>query len=421
MVFQKELNNGIRIIAEQLPQYRSISLGVWVGTGSVMELPQEAGASHFIEHMLFKGTARRSASDIASEMDSIGGNINAFTSKECTCYYAKVLDENIEQAADILSDIVLHSAFVPEEIEKEKGVVCEEILMCEDTPEDMVHETLAALYYGETPLSKPILGTEQSVRSFTRDLLVGYVDKHYTPDNIVIACAGNFKEDELTGLLEEKFTSCTGRERMSMPESCATQGKHTAFLQKDVEQVHICLGLPGYALDTAGQYPLFVLNNALGGSMSSKLFQKIREQHGLAYSVYSYPSSYRANGSFSLYAGTGENQAADVVELMLEELYQLKQHGLTIDEFNRSKQQLKGSFLLGQESTSARMNGLGKAELLLGKHYTDAERLEKIEKVTMEDVQAAIAHVIDGENLCAAFVGRVSKQDNKLRKLIESY
>lgn len=418
MVVRKKLQNGIRIITEPLTHYRSVSLGVWIGTGSIRESAKESGASHFIEHMLFKGTQTRTASDIAAQMDGIGGTLNAFTSKDCTCFYAKVLDEHLEQAVDLLADIVLNSKFDEREIDKEKGVVCEEILMMEDSPEDVAHESLSDVYFEDSALAKPILGSVESVRGFTRDVLFSYMNSHYTPENTVISCAGNVAEARVNELIEERFHAHSGPGRLPPLPHDVKPGNRFKTVEKDVEQVHICIGMPGYGINCEGQYPLFVLNNALGGSMSSRLFQKIREEKGLAYSVYSYPVSYVGMGCFAMYAGTGEKQAEQVVDLMLDELQRMRKEGLTREEFIRSKEQLKGNFLLGQEGTSGRMTAIGKSELLLGKVYSEQERLAQIEGITMDQVMEILPFVLDDKKICAAAVGRVQAHAEKIRERI---
>lgn len=415
MIFRDTLENGIRVIAEQMPHYRSVSMGVWVDAGSICEQGQELGSSHFIEHMLFKGTEKRSAQDIAAEMDAIGGNLNAFTAKECTCYYAKVLGEHLDKAADVLSDIVRHSRFDEEDIEREKGVVLEEILMTEDSPEDVAHENLCELLYENQPLATPILGTEETVRSFSRDSLLSYMGRHYMPNNTVISCAGSFERDKLMDTLNACFCGGGTGERAGRGGSVLPGGKRFRAVKKDIEQVHLCIGFPGFALEEAGHYPLFVLNNALGGSMSSRLFQSIREERGLAYSVYSYPSSYKDTGYFALYAGTGENTADEVTALILKELEDIRKNGITKEEFLRSKDQLKGSYMLGQESTSARSNAIGKMELLLGKVSTEEEVIRRIEEITLDDVMAIIPKVLDPDAMCASVVGRVDAVSEKLK------
>lgn len=419
MIIQETLPNGIRIVAQKMEQVRSCAIGVWVGTGSVNELGGEGGISHFIEHMLFKGTERRSAQQIAVEMDGIGGNINAFTGKECTCFYCKVLDEHIPLAVDVLSDLVLHSRLDPEEIKKEQGVVCEEILMVEDSPEDLVHETASAVYYQEDALAKPILGTEESVRSFTRETLQAYMARQYAPERIVIAAAGNFEKEALLQEIREKFSGMQAAAAPAAPTSRAPGGKRFLGVEKDIEQVHICMTLPGVALDTQEQYPLLVLSNVLGGSMSSRLFQKIREQRGLAYSIYSYPSCYRSDGCFSLYAGTGEQQAGEVLQLMLEELALVRAEGITEQEFLRSRDQLKGGYVMGQEGTSSRMNALGKTQLLLNRLYSEEHTIRRIESVSMEAINRILPRVLDVENGITVCVGKVGRQEDSFRKLLK--
>ena len=352
-------------------------------------------------------------------MDASGGNLNAFTAKECTCFYAKVLDEHLPRAADMLADLLRNSKFDEADIEREKGVVCEEILMTEDSPEDMAHETLCALLYENTPLAKPILGTQESVRSFTRETLMDYMGRHYMPNNIVISCAGHFEREALMDALNRYFAGGGMGERSPRKVSTLSGGHRFRAVEKDIEQVHLCLGFPGFALDEDGQYALFVLNNALGGSMSSRLFQSIREARGLAYSVYSYPSSYTETGYFALYAGTGEGTAEQVTALILEELEKLRKNGLTKEEFIRSKEQLKGSYMLGQESTSARSNAIGKMELLRGRVYSEEEIMQRIERITMDDVQAILPKVLDANAMCASAVGRVENIAEKLQKMLQ--
>ena len=419
MVKRQVLPNGIRVIMQRMPEFRSVAMGAWIAAGAVYEQEQEAGVSHFIEHMLFKGTQTRSAVEIAATMDGIGGNLNAFTAKECTCYYVKVLDEHIGVAVDVLSDMLLHPKLDPGDIEKEQGVVCEEILMVQDTPEDLVHEMLASAMYENTPLSKPILGSQQSVRVLTRESLQGYMNRHYCADSIVIACAGNFEEEALIALLSEKLQDGCGQRKSDMPESTLRTGRSFQAAEKDIEQVHIAMGLRGFAADTDQLYAMLILNNAFGGSMSSRLFQTIREERGLAYSVYSYPSSYNKTGYFALYAGTGEKQAPEVVQLMLEEIEKLRRDGITKEEFTRSKEQLKGGYMLGQESTSARANAIGKSELLRGMVYTDEQIMARIERVSMDDVMDILPEVLNLDNGAASFVGRMSAQAKQIEQMLQ--
>ncbi|MDD6887137.1 MAG: pitrilysin family protein [bacterium] len=419
MTVIRELKNGVRVVMERMEHVRSVSVGIWVNTGSVREAEDEGGASHFIEHMAFKGTARRTAEQIAAEMDAVGGSLNAFTSKECTCFYAKVLDEHLPVAIDVLSDITFHSTFPEDELEREKHVILEEILMTEDSPEDLTAERANALFFQNEPLARPILGTRESVLAFDRDRLLAYRKEHYTPRNVVVACAGHFDEEALMRLVEEKLD-------LEASDRCASPlvqrypgGARAECVQKDIEQVHLTLMLPGIARDAADQYPLAVLSNVIGGSMSSRLFQSIREQRGLAYSIYSYPIYYAATGTFALYAGTGENQAVEVVRLMREELEKLRNEGVTREEFERCKAQLKGSYVLGLEGSGSRMNTIGKVALLQNREYREEDTINSIECVTMEDIRRVIPIVLDESQLCASFVGRVAHQEDALLQALK--
>lgn len=419
MTVIRELKNGVRVVMERMEHVRSVSVGIWVNTGSVREAEDEGGASHFIEHMAFKGTARRTAEQIAAEMDAVGGSLNAFTSKECTCFYAKVLDEHLPVAIDVLSDITFHSTFPEDELEREKHVILEEILMTEDSPEDLTAERANALFFQNEPLARPILGTRESVLAFDRDRLLAYRKEHYTPRNVVVACAGHFDEEALMRLVEEKLD-------LEASDRCASPlvqrypgGARAECVQKDIEQVHLTLMLPGFARDVADQYPLAVLSNVIGGSMSSRLFQSIREQRGLAYSIYSYPIYYAATGTFALYAGTGENQAVEVVRLMREELEKLRSEGVTREEFERCKAQLKGSYVLGLEGSGSRMNTIGKVALLQNREYREEDTINSIECVTMEDIRRVIPIVLDESQLCASFVGRVAHQEDALLQALK--
>ena len=418
MVWRDRLENGVRVVSERMEHYRSVSLGVWVDAGSICEQAEESGVSHFIEHMLFKDTGKRSAADIAAEMDAVGGNLNAFTSKECTCFYAKVLDENIGLAADMLSDILLASKLNPQDIEREKGVVIEEINMTQDTPEDVAHETLCTLLFEGTPLEKPILGSKETVRSFTRNTLTGYMDRLYRADDIVISCAGSIEREALLRLLNERFVAIQpggGREKKAGSYGA---GRRVVSIGKDVEQTHICLGLPGLAADDERRYAMLVLNNALGGSMSSRLFQKIREEKGLAYTIYSYPTSFADTGYFALYAGTGADTAAQVARLVLDELALIRKEGFTKAEFTRAKDQLRGNYLLGQESTGARGSAIGKAELLANEVIEEEELLARLERVDEGALEAIIPVVLDEEKLCASIVGKLGKESKEIETMV---
>ncbi|GGH17937.1 M16 family metallopeptidase [Paenibacillus segetis] len=379
-----QLKNGLRVVMETIPTFRSVSFGIWVKTGSRNESPEMGGVSHFIEHMLFKGTERFEAKDIAEEFDAIGGNVNAFTSKEYTCYYAKVLDEHLPIAVDVLADMFFRSRFDEEELRKEKNVILEEISMYEDTPDDMVHDLLSRAAYGDHPLALPILGTEEKLHAMGPSHLREYMRQKYTIENTVISVAGNI-DDSVIELLEKHFGDFNNHGVQSEPEPPTFLGG-LKFHQKKTEQNHICLSFPGLKSGDQRQYAMVLLNNALGGGMSSRLFQEIREKRGLAYSVYSYHSSHADSGLFTVYAGTAPKQSVEVLDLTKEILHEVSVKGISDSELRKGKEQLKGSLILSLESTGSRMNRLGKNELMLGKHYTLDEMIARIEAVTMDDV-----------------------------------
>ena len=421
MIEQIRLGNGIRVCMEHMDSVRSVALGVWVNAGSVFETESDAGVSHFIEHMLFKGTETRSASDIAAETDAIGANLNAFTAKECTCFHIKALDEDLALAVEMLSDILLHSTLEPEQMDRERGVVLEEIAMTEDSPEDIVFDRASEQLFAGTPIESEILGTEKTVNRLSREDLLRYMQKHYTAENIVIAVAGSFERENLIALLERYFADVLHGERHKTPSVSMRPGFRTALVKKDVEQINLCLALPGAALGTDAYYAQAVLSNALGGSMSSRLFQRIREERGLAYSVYSYPMAYRGAGSLCFYAGCTEGQAKEVLSLMLAEIEDVKRNGISEEEFLRARQQLKGSYVLGMESTMAHMSALGKTALLLEKEYDLEATLNRIDCVTIEAVKAAARELFTPETAAFCAVGRLDGVGDALKSAAEDW
>ncbi|MEW9697669.1 M16 family metallopeptidase [Paenibacillus sp. SI8] len=379
------LHNGLRVVMEQIPTFRSVSFGIWVKTGSRNEKPEINGISHFIEHMLFKGTERHSAKDIAEIFDGIGGNVNAFTSKEYTCYYAKVLDEHLPLAMDVLSDMFFNSTFDEGEMEKEKNVIYEEISMYEDTPDDLVHDLVAKAAYGKHALGYTILGTQDNLSAMKPDDLRSYMKQFYNTENIVLSIAGNI-DDGVKELIENHFGSFVQSGVETDYDAPDFLGD-LIFHAKKTEQNHICLSLPGLSLQEDNLYPMVLLNNAIGGGMSSRLFQEIREKRGLAYSVYSYHSSHIDSGMFTIYTGTAPKQTDEVLKVTLELLHDIAVKGMTVSELQKGKEQLKGSLILSLESTSSRMNRFGKNELMTGKHYSLDEMIERIDSVQMEHVQ----------------------------------
>ena len=394
---------------------RSVSLGVWALSGTITENEGESGASHFTEHMLFKGTESRSAQDIAREMDGIGGNLNAFTSKEGTCFYADVPAEHLKEACGVLSDIVLNSVFDPEEFAREKNVVMEEILMSGDLPEDVSEEEACRIFFLGDRLGRPVLGTRESVGAMTSETLRAYWRRRYVPENLVVSCAGRFDPAEFDELAELHFGSAAEGPSDPVPVNAYPGGRRVSFVRRDTEQVYITLCMPGFASRTPESYALCVLSNAIGGNLSSRLFQLIREQRGLAYSVSSGPYPSVTTGCFEVCAGTDESRAAEVTKLMADELRKIRRNGISRDEFLRGKEQAKGSFILDMEPTHAHMEAIGRTALLQKREYTETQTLEQMDCVTMEQVEAVIPVVLDESSLCAAFAGRVGNVKRELK------
>ena len=385
---QLTLKNGLRIIGEPMPYFHSVSVGLWVESGSQYETPAEHGVSHFIEHMLFKGTEKRTARDIAEEMDAVGGQLNAFTSKECTCFYAKVVDEHLPLAMDVIADLVRHSRLSEDDIAREKGVVIEEINMAEDTPEDLAFDLLMLAHYGDQPVSRPILGTEESVSALTREQIVDYMNRMYRPECAVLALAGSYNWDEVVKQAEELYGDWqpTGAPR---PHMETTNVEPTIIRRKkDIEQTHICIGFPTEGIGSPEIYPMALLNSVYGGAMSSRLFQSIREEKGMAYTVYSYPNPYTDTGVLAVYAGTSPDHADEVMRLIDEETRNIAENGLTEREFEQAKQQLLSGFILGQESTSSRMNAAGRRLLLMGDTQSDEIVIARIKAIQYDEVNA---------------------------------
>ena len=400
--------NGLRVVGERIPHFRSASVGLWIGTGSQHERPSEAGISHFLEHMVFKGTERRSARQIAEEMDAVGGQLNAFTSKECTCFYAKTVDEHLPLAMDIVCDLATHPAFDPAELEKEKGVVLEEIAMAEDTPEDLVHELLMLAHYGDQPVSRPILGTADRISGYCRDDLVSYWSSMYRPQNAVLSIAGNYDWEQVKELLEKHLGSWSGEGMRA--HGCDTKqvAPTTLAKEKEIEQVHICMGFPGLAIGNEKNYELSLFNSVYGGAMSSRLFQKIREESGMAYTVYSYPNAYTDCGMLSVYAATNPDTAVLVHDQILEETRKMAEGGLTREEFAMAREQLKAGSILGGESTSARMQTNGRRMLLLNETRTESEVIDRVNSIRFEDVNELMCRLLTAEN-SLALVGKGAK------------
>jgi len=401
------LNNGIRIVYVKIPHFRSVTMGLWFKAGSIYEHTSESGLSHFIEHMLFKGTEHRTARHIAQTMDAVGGQINAFTAKECTCFYYKVMDEHLDVGLDLLGDMILNSVFDPLEIEKERGVILEEIFMYEDSPEDLVHDLLADAIFGSHPLSQSILGVPEGIVKYERNQIVSFYNSYYHPGNMVISAVGNFDETELINRVEDIFgrwNSTATNSRIITPPQFQSD---VLYRHKDIEQIHFCLGCKGIEMGREENYPLLLLNTILGGGMSSRLFQSIREDRGLAYSVYSYPSSYSCAGLLTIYAGMKPAQATEVLDLIIKEINRISMYGITEAELELGKEQLKGNYILGIESIGSIMNANGRSELLLGRVTTPEEVLDKINRISMNQVMDVIRNTLGSGILSAALVGPV--------------
>ena len=405
MIEQFTLPNGLRVLCEQLPHLRSVSMGVWVKAGSILEREHENGLSHLIEHMAFKGTGRRSAKQIAQEMDAVGGYLNAATSKLCTCYYAKVIDENLPLAADILSDIVRFPAIDPKELDKERNVVLEEISMTDDSPEDVAYDLIASAMFGKQPLGRTILGPRELIASYTREDILAFRARHYSPVNTCVAIAGNFDLNQVKDLMAQRFGDWTGGAGEIFPVNAVNQRPQTLTADKDTEQAHICLGYRGKPLGDADAYPMAVFNSILGGGMSSRLFQRIREESAMAYSVYSAPSAYPHCGDFTIYAAVSPRNVKTVLAQIDEETSRLVREGATQEEFDMAKAQLKGGFILGQESAYNRMNSMGSNMALMNRVITTDETIRRIEAVTPEDVRRVAAETLGGPR-SQTFVGK---------------
>ncbi len=404
------LSNGIRVVSETLPKSRSVSIGVWVKVGSRHEPPEIGGISHFIEHLFFKGTQKRTAKDIAIEMDSIGGEMNAFTSQETTTYYAKVVDEHLPVAIDILSDILLGSKFDPVEMEKERKVILEEIKGVEDTPDDYIHELFTSTVWPDNPLGSPILGTKDTIKSLKHGNIITYIDNYYSPKEIVISVAGNFEHARLIELLNMSFGRLS---RAGIPKKEGTPAftRAVSVKKKQLEQVQLCIGCKGLNYTHEDRYVISALNTVLGNSMSSRLFQEIREQNALAYSIYSYVMSYRDTGLLTVYAGTDPSNALEVARLVLKEFGKIKEEGITPAEETRVKNQIKGSLVLSLESSNSHMSRIARQEIYYGKYLSMDDIIKGVEKVTAGQVQRLAQQLFSRENLSLTILGPLSRAD----------
>jgi predicted Zn-dependent peptidase len=406
---QKEtLPNGLVVITEPMEHVHSVSVGIWLRSGSRREPAELNGISHFIEHMVFKGTHRRTAEDIAREVDSVGGMLDAFTAKEMVCFNTRVLDEHLPKAFDVLADMVLNPKLAPEDIEREQSVVLEEIRMTQDNPEDLVHELFTQNFWRPHALGKPILGTPETVSSFDRKTLETWFRQWYAPNNVVITAAGHLTHAQMMDLVSQRFSNMAPAEQNATDPKPQPTPHITLRAKKELEQVHICVGVPATPMTDERRFAVSVLNNVLGGGMSSRLFQNIRERQGLAYAIFSELNSYRDTGMLSVYAGTSLETAAQVIQSILGELRKLREVPLDAEELRRAKDHLKGATLLALEGTGQRMNSLARYHVYFNRHFTAKDLIALLEKVTPDDVQQLAREFFQPERLGASVVGNLN-------------
>ena len=406
MAYFKKFPNGLRLIIKKIEGLYSVSCGVMVKTGSVNEQEDNNGISHFIEHCMFKGTDKRTAFDISDSIDRIGASINAYTSKETTCYYTKSTAERLPDTLEILSDIFFNSTFDEKELEKEKGVVLEEINMCEDTPEDLLFDLLAESFFGNSGLGQTILGSADNIKKFTRNDLIKYIDDRYTPDNVIISIAGNVDEKRAEEFVEKYFVNNFKDKKVVNTPVLDSKGKGNLFKYKDIEQSHIGLIVPTFSAVDDRSEALALANIIFGGGMSSRLFQKIREEMGLCYSIYSYPSSFLNGGVLEIYAGVNNDSRDLSFKAILDVFDEFREGGINENEFIRAKEQIKSTFIMGQESTSSQMLLYGRNLLYYDKVFDFDEKLSKIDNVSLSVVNDVIKYVFDKTKMSVATVGK---------------
>jgi predicted Zn-dependent peptidase len=407
-IHREVLPNGLTILTEEMQHIRSVSIGIWIKTGSRDEDLQWNGISHFIEHMVFKGTSHRSAEDIARQIDSIGGNMDAFTAKECICFNVKVLDEHLPIAMDVLSDLVLNPVFCEEDITRERSVILEEIKMDEDSPDYLVHEIFTQNFWKDHPLGKPILGTKDTVKKFERAPVLDFYAQRFVPGNLIICAAGNLKHAEFVQLVAKHFERMQAKKNGFHSPQPKIASRIIMRNKKALEQVQICVGVPSHPIAHEKRHASYILNTLLGGGMSSRLFQNIRERQGLAYAIYSDLSPYRDTGCLSVYAGTSRESANKVVQSIVSEFHKLKLETIPDEELRRSKDQLKGSLMLSLESSTARMSNLARQEMYFDHFYTLDELLEKIESVTAEELKRLADEFFRTESIAVTVLGNLN-------------
>jgi len=416
-VVKTVLENGIRIVSRKMAHTRSVSMGVWVDVGARDESVEESGLSHFIEHMIFKGTRKRSAYQIAKEFDAVGGHTNAFTTMENTCFHARVLDTRVETMADILCDIFTNSVFDPAEVDKERPVILQEIGMVEDNPEEYVHVLSGYNFWGDHPLGRSILGTPENILGFDAGAIKNFFHRFYQPERIVISAAGNIEHDHLVRLVTPSFAALTpgdGFPRRYPPRECAVVDVH----HRDLEQMHICLSTRGLPITDPGRYSLSLLNTILGGNMSSRLFQQVREKRGLAYSVYSFVSSHVDTGMFGVYMGVDPRKAKETTRLVLDELFKITQQPVTGSELSAAVEYTRGSLLLGAESTDNQMVRTAQNEIHFGRDIALEAIIDKVEAVTVDDIQQLAGRLFDADHMALTLLGPADTDKKEFEKML---
>lgn len=401
-----ELPNGIRVVTETVPSVRSASIGVWFDVGSRFETPAESGMSHFIEHMVFKGTKNRNARQIASSLESIGGSLNAFTSREQTCYTARVLDEHIADAIDVLADLSCNATFTQTNLDRERDVICEEIKESLDNPADLIHDLFSKTFWADHPLGQPILGPAENIRTVSRAAMLGFRKQHYRAGSVVVAASGSISHRELVNMVKSKFSFPAGRGQAPLAANAPTSGTR-AVVARENSQTHVCMGFPGPSYGDHRRMAALVLNAYLGGGMSSVLFQKVREEKGLAYSVYSFLDLYKDSGIFGAYVGTDKEKLDLAIPIILREFAVMKRKPLPETRLAVVKEQIKGQLTLGLESTSSRMNRIARLELMLGLYQPLSRTLKEIDKVSSADIQSLANDIFDEKRLTIAVLGPV--------------
>jgi predicted Zn-dependent peptidase len=403
------LHNGIRVVTEAIPTFDAVSLGIWITTGSRDEGAGERGLSHFIEHLLFKGTEKRSAFDISRDIESVGGSINAFTGKEYTCFHAKVLKRDTALAVDILADIVAHSLFDPQEIERERMVVVQEIKMVEDTPDDYIHDLFHRSFWADHPLGYPITGLKENVLSFQREEITAFLRKHYTPDRMIVAAAGNLDHQHMVDLIEKQLGHLQDRTFPSQREGTHGGKTRMQVAYRELEQVHLCLGTEGIPYSHRLRFAGHTLNTLLGGNMSSRLFQEVREKRGLTYSIYSFLSNYMDTGLFGVYAGTTKDELQEVIALILQELQTIRAGRIRAEDLSASKEYLRGGMILSLEGSDGRMGRLAKDEICFGRHIPLGEVLRDLDEVSEGAIIEVAQEMLDSHPLCLTLLGPVEE------------